>query len=61
MEKLKELREAKKMTQVEVAKKVGVCLAAYRLWESGGGKPNRENYEKLLEIFGVLPFADEEN
>jgi len=52
MENLKELREAKGMTQVQAAIAVGVSVAAYRLWESGGGKPNRENYEKLLEVFG---------
>jgi transcriptional regulator with XRE-family HTH domain len=59
MDNLKELREKKKMTQIEVAKKIGVCLAAYRLWEAGGGKPNEENYQKLLKLFDILPFAEE--
>lgn len=60
MKDLKKLREAKGLTQIDVAKKVGVCLAAYRLWESGGGKPNNENYLELLKIFDELPFSDKE-
>lgn len=59
MENLKELRKAKGMTQTDVAKKIGVSLAGYRLWELGVGKPNRENYEKLKELFNILPFTEE--
>ncbi|NCB47727.1 XRE family transcriptional regulator [bacterium] len=59
MENLKELRKAKGMTQTDVAKKIGVSLAGYRLWELGVGKPNRENYEKLKELFYILPFSEE--
>lgn len=59
MENLKELRKAKGMTQTDVAKKIGVSLAGYRLWELGVGKPNRENYEKLKELFNILPFSEE--
>ena len=60
MENLKELRKAKGMTQTDVAKKIGVSLAGYRLWELGVGKPNRENYEKLKELFDILPFSEVE-
>lgn len=57
--KLKQMRTDKGMTQVEVSVKLGVSLMAYRLWEMGAGKPNRENYENLLELFKTLPFTDE--
>lgn len=52
MEKLKELRKAKGLTQAEAAKLIGVSLAGYLLWERGVGKPNRENYEELKKLFG---------
>lgn len=57
--KLKQLRKGAGLTQIEAAAKIGVSLMTYRLWEMGGGKPNRENYEKLLKLFEVIPFADE--
>ena len=37
-------------TQTDVAKAVGVSLAAYRLWELEAGKPNKENMKKLIEV-----------
>ena len=46
MEKLKELRKAKGLTQAEMAKLIGVSLSGYLLWERGVGEPNRKNYEK---------------
>jgi repressor LexA len=48
---LKELRKQKGMKQTDVARELGVSLAAYRLWELGAGEPNRKNYEKLKELF----------
>jgi len=47
---IKTKRKEKKMTQTEVALKIGVSLGAYRLWETGGGKPNSENLKKLKKI-----------
>jgi len=38
------------LKQTDVAKAVGVSLAAYRLWELEVGKPNKENLKKLIEI-----------
>lgn len=58
LQKLKEYREIKGLTQVEAARALNVSLMAYRLWEMGVGKPNRENYEKLKVLF--LPFSDQE-
>jgi len=56
--KLKKMRKEKGLTQVQLANKCGVSLMAYRLWEMGVGKPNRENYDKLLRAL-ILPFAEE--
>jgi len=39
------------LTQIDVAKEIGVSLAAYRLWELGGGKPNEQNMLKLKGLF----------
>lgn len=50
---LKHIREQKGLTQIDVAKAVGVSLAAYRLWELGVGKPNQENQKRLLKFLGV--------
>lgn len=56
---IKKLREKNNMTQMQLAAKLGVSLSTVRLWEYNAGKPNRENWNKLMEIFGELPFADE--
>lgn len=50
LENLKQVREEKELTQVELAKKVGVSIATYLNWERGVGKPNDENMEKLIEV-----------
>ncbi|NCB47657.1 XRE family transcriptional regulator [bacterium] len=55
MENLRELRLAKKLTQAELAKLVGVSLAGYLLWERGVGKPNEENKKKLMEALDIEP------
>ena len=47
---LKEKRESLGMTQIDVSKAVGVSVAAYRLWEQGGGNPGPENLKKLLKV-----------
>ena len=53
MENLKQIREEKGMTQVDVAKAVGVSLAGYRLWELGAGKPTPDNLEKLKKVLEI--------
>lgn len=50
MEKLKEIRNKLGMTQVEVARAVGVSLSTYLLWERGVSNPNEENAKKLKEV-----------
>ena len=52
-EEIKRVREKLGMTQVEVARSVGVSLAAFRVWESGGGLPKAVNLEKLKTVLGV--------
>lgn len=44
---IKLARKALGKTQIQVAIEVGVSLAAYRLWESGGGQPTNENEVEL--------------
>ena len=51
--KLKQARLDHKMTQMDVANKVGVSLFTYVLWERGGCKPNPENLAKLLKVLEI--------
>ena len=53
MENLKELRLDRGMTQVDVAKAVGVSLSAYVLWERDVMNPTQENLEKLKNVLGI--------
>ena len=50
---IKELRKELGLTQVEVAKQVGVSLSAYLLWERGVSNPTPENLEKLKKVLQV--------
>lgn len=59
MKNLKKLRKARKLTQAQAAKLIGVSLAGYLLWEYEVGEPNRKNYEKLKEVFCIEDTADE--
>jgi transcriptional regulator with XRE-family HTH domain len=56
---IKELRKAKGLTQIELAKRVGVSMMTIQLWERGVTKPNEENYNRLVEALNVLPFSEE--
>lgn len=46
----KERRLELKLTQNEVAKRVGVAVFTYQKWEGGTGKPTPENLKKLKEV-----------
>jgi len=48
--KIKEARLRLKMTQVEVAARVGVSMNAYILWEREVSNPNPENMAKLKKV-----------
>jgi transcriptional regulator with XRE-family HTH domain len=50
---IKQLRKQKGLTQGEVAKRVGVTLMSYQIWERGYGKPTPENMQKLKEVLEV--------
>ena len=50
--RLKELRRAHNITQVELAKKVGLCTMTISKYENGG-KPNYLKVLEMAEIFGV--------
>ena len=49
-EQIRKLRIKSGMTQVDVARAVGVSLVGFRNWENGGGKPKAENLKKLEEV-----------
>ncbi len=59
MKNLKELRKAKGWSQMTLAEKLDVSLMSVRLWENGAGKPNLENYEKIIKLFDIMPFSEE--
>ena len=50
---LKRLREKKKMSQIDVAKAIGVHLNTYALWEKEGGNPTPENLVNLEKVLGI--------
>ena len=52
-ERLKSLRLQAKLTQIEVAEKVGVSQPQYARWEAGKRKPTSETLQKFADFFGV--------
>lgn len=52
-ERLKSLRIEAKLTQAEVAEKVGVSQPQYARWEAGKRKPTSETLQKFADFFGV--------
>ena len=52
-DKLKELRESKKISQYELAESIHVSRAAISKWEMGNGLPSDVNLEALCEYFEV--------
>lgn len=52
-DKLKKYREAKNITQLEIAEIVGVSSATVSKYESGTLEPNIETIKKLSELFEV--------
>lgn len=47
---LKELRKEKKLTQKELAAKIGIKQNSYSDWETGKNEPNLENIVKLAQL-----------
>ena len=53
MKNIKELREEKGYTQMDVAVKVGVSLTSIRMWEKGVTEPKPENKDKLKKVLDI--------
>ena len=47
---LKEERIKRNLSQIEIAKLVGVTANTYRNWEYGANEPSEENMKKLKEV-----------
>lgn len=53
-ERIKWARVRLEMTQIEVAREVGVALPTYILWERGGTKmPHKDHRSKLEEVLRI--------
>lgn len=50
-ERLKQLRKEKGLTQVELAKEMGVSTGTVAMWETGKRRPQFETLDKLCEYF----------
>lgn len=50
---IRELREKASLTQMQLAAKLGVSIMTIRIWENGAGKPNPQNYKKLVKFFNL--------
>ena len=50
-ERLKQLRKEKGLTQIELAKALGVSGGTVAMWETGNRKPSFEMFDKLTEFF----------
>lgn len=51
VEKIKEYREKKFLTQSELAKELGVTLLTVSRWETGKFEPNMKMKKKLSNLF----------
>ena len=65
-ERLKELRKQAHLTQVELAKKLGIVQSSFADWERWKKKPTQENLVKIAQILNVsvdylVGNSDEEN
>ncbi len=52
-ERLKSLRLEIKLTQKEIAKKLGISQQAYAVWETGKRNPNQKSLNILSDFFNV--------
>lgn len=50
LKNLKEIRKAKGMTQVEIAKELGVLQSSVSQWESGNSAPRMEHLIQLMNL-----------
>ena len=52
-ERLKELRKQAHLTQVELAKLLGIGQSSYADWERGKKKPTQENLVRIAQVLNV--------
>lgn len=52
-ERLKKLRKDTGLTQVDVARKLGISQQAYASWERGVKKPTQDNLVKISQVLNV--------
>lgn len=53
IENLKEIRISKGMTQVDLAKLMGVTMNSIARWEQGANRPSEENMDKLKKVLEI--------
>ena len=53
MNKLKELREERKLYQAEIATLLGISQGTYSNWENGKTEPDIKNLNKLADFYNV--------
>jgi transcriptional regulator with XRE-family HTH domain len=61
---LKKIRESANLSQIKMAREIGVSLNTYSLWERGGNSPSFENMIKLglfLNKYGLEADKDDDN
>lgn len=56
---LEQTRKEKGITQVELARQVGVSVNTIQAWERNVSTPSLENQKKLDEALKILPFSEE--
>lgn len=56
---LKSIRKKMQISQAEMARRVGVHMQTYMLWERNVGNPNEENMKRLLEV--IRGYNDDKN
>ena len=54
MENLKQIRKSLGLSQMDLAKKVGVSLLTIQLWERAVSQPNESNKEELHRVIAEL-------
>lgn len=52
-ERLKELRDDKRLTQSEIADSIGLSRATYAMYEIGKSKPKPETLQKIADYYSV--------
>lgn len=55
---LEQTRKEKGITQVQLARAVGVSVNTIQAWERNVSTPSLENQKKLDDALNILPFSD---